>query len=405
MKDNLKHIVILPRWYPNKTDIQLGIFIQRQLILLKDDLKLTVVYAQQLDNTEHKFELIKNNRDKNFTELLIYFKSSKGIFKKIINFRRFRKAQKLGLKQIEAEIDAFHIQVPYRTAIPALQANRKFNTPFFVTEHWSGHLNGLFLQKNSIDKWLYRFILKRASKISTVSTILQSKFKANTGFNSELIPNLIEKSIVDSSQNTIDSNYINILSVADLIDETKNQSSLLIAFKIALNSQKNLRLTLIGGGPDEEKIRKLAKDLDLQDENLTFAGRQNHEYVLAAMNNCDFYICNSRFETFGMTVAEALMCGKPVISTRCGGPEEFLNDSNSIQIDVNGKTSSNNSNDFTLPIRDYNPATDNYIELSQAINKMAITYPDYNSANISSQIEATFGKEAIRQKWLAFYQD
>ena len=40
------------------------------------------------------------------------------------------------------------------------------------------------------------------------------------------------------------------------------------------------------------------------------------------------------FETFGMVCAEALFMGKPVVSTRSGGPEEFLSEENSILIAV-----------------------------------------------------------------------
>lgn len=40
---------------------------------------------------------------------------------------------------------------------------------------------------------------------------------------------------------------------------------------------------------------------------------------------CDFFVLNSNFETFSVVTAEALAYGKPVIATRCGGPEEFVN--------------------------------------------------------------------------------
>mgnify|MGYP003310124560 FL=1 len=44
-------------------------------------------------------------------------------------------------------------------------------------------------------------------------------------------------------------------------------------------------------------------------------------------------IVNSHFETFSIICAEALLCGIPVISTKCGGPESFLNDETGILID------------------------------------------------------------------------
>jgi hypothetical protein len=41
-----KNILILPRWYPNKEDIQLGNFIRQQALLLKDDFAIYVIYVQ-----------------------------------------------------------------------------------------------------------------------------------------------------------------------------------------------------------------------------------------------------------------------------------------------------------------------------------------------------------------------
>ena len=37
-------------------------------------------------------------------------------------------------------------------------------------------------------------------------------------------------------------------------------------------------------------------------------------------------ICASYFEGYNLTVAEALILGVPVISTKCAGPVEILND-------------------------------------------------------------------------------
>lgn len=62
------------------------------------------------------------------------------------------------------------------------------------------------------------------------------------------------------------------------------------------------------------------------------------EYVSGAEKNamvahCDCYVSLHRSEGFGLTVAEAMLLSKPVIATRYGGTQEFLNDENAYLVD------------------------------------------------------------------------
>jgi glycosyltransferase involved in cell wall biosynthesis len=50
----------------------------------------------------------------------------------------------------------------------------------------------------------------------------------------------------------------------------------------------------------------------------------SHERALATIAQADALICFSHYETFGITCAEALCMGVPVIYTPCGGPEEYI---------------------------------------------------------------------------------
>ncbi|MCG8575077.1 MAG: glycosyltransferase [Flavobacteriales bacterium] len=379
MKNTKQHILILPRWYPNKEDIQLGIFIRNQAKLISSHYQVSLVYVQADATAQSTFELLEDHSN-GFHELVVYFKSANGPLRKWINYRRYRKAQKLAYAKVKGAIDLCHVHVPYRSAGLALELLRTKNIPFLITEHWSGHLNGLYQQKNAADKKLYKKIVGKATAVSTVSQLLQQKFKSNTGYDSVVIPNYIEKADITSKEQKSDEK-IRILSVSDFYEEAKNISGLLSGFHLALlNLKQEVELKIVGDGPDREKIQEFYSRLGFEKNQVVFTGRAPHEEVLDVMNQCDFYICNSNFETFGMTVAEALLAGKPVICTNCGGPEEFLNSNNSIQIEKKNDS-----------------------QLSEAIQQMCTKYQNYDSSKISSEIEARFGKEAILKAWIDFY--
>lgn len=77
---------------------------------------------------------------------------------------------------------------------------------------------------------------------------------------------------------------------------------------------------IIGTGPDFEIIKELKDNLQL--ENLILFGEQGNpfKYVRVA----DVFLMPSVTEAYGMVVTEALILGKPVISTNTRGPSEIL---------------------------------------------------------------------------------
>jgi glycosyltransferase involved in cell wall biosynthesis len=358
-------------------DIQLGIFIQRQILLMKDDFDFYVVYTQAVPDLEQTYEIVESNSH-GFTENVVYFRAAKGPFRKIIQFFRYRKAQKIGLSKIPDSFNGCHVHVPYRSAMPALNFKKRAGIPFLITEHWSGHLNGQFNKKNFIDKWMYRRVLKKAAAISTVSKALKYNFKLNTGTDSTVIPNYIERASISATKKQKES--IEILSVGDIHDPTKNFSGLIQAFERAQQENKQLVLTIVGDGPDRQKIENLAYKSAIPAASIQFKGRLPHHQVLKEIMQCDFYICNSNYETFGMTVAEALYAGKPVICTRCGGPEEFMTDENGLLIDPNAPK-----------------------QLTATILKMANEFKFYETTKLAQPIENQFGQMAVRKAWKQFY--
>jgi rhamnosyl/mannosyltransferase len=76
-------------------------------------------------------------------------------------------------------------------------------------------------------------------------------------------------------------------------------------------------IVIVGEGPLEPELRRLAAELDLGDR-VRFAGRVEDEQLPAYYQACDAFVLPSfaRTEAFGVVQVEAMAAGLPVVSTR-----------------------------------------------------------------------------------------
>ena len=89
------------------------------------------------------------------------------------------------------------------------------------------------------------------------------------------------------------------------------------------NGCTNISWWIVGGGPEESALRELIKEKNLE-EYVTMLGMQSNPYPY--IKQADLYVQPSRIESFGLTITEALVLGKPVISTKTDGGTELISD-------------------------------------------------------------------------------
>ncbi|MBI5401169.1 MAG: glycosyltransferase family 4 protein [Candidatus Yonathbacteria bacterium] len=87
----------------------------------------------------------------------------------------------------------------------------------------------------------------------------------------------------------------------------------------------NLKFLILGIGPDENMLRKLAKEKGVEDR-VQFLGQVLHEDMPKYLKVSDIFIRPSRSEGLGNSFLEAMAAGLPVIATPVGGIPDFLFD-------------------------------------------------------------------------------
>ena len=171
------------------------------------------------------------------------------------------------------------------------------------------------------------------------------------------------------------------MMVADLVDRTKNVSGVLRALAATRSQGNDFQLEIIGDGPDRGMLHTLADQLGIA-AHVRWHGRLAHTDVLPAMAATGTVIVNSNFETFSVVTGEALASGKPVIATRCGGPEAFITPQNGILI----------------------PVADDIV-LAQAMVRIAGEHENYSPATVRESVSQRFSPKAIAEGFDAVYQN
>ena len=118
-----------------------------------------------------------------------------------------------------------------------------------------------------------------------------------------------------------DSDFV-IGTVGRLFNDHKKITDIIEAIYILKNIE-NLKLIVIGGGRDEELIRRKARDLEILDR-VIFTGYQFDTAPFYKL--MDVFCIASQREGFGLVAAEAMLHKLPVIATRVGGLQNVVVD-------------------------------------------------------------------------------
>lgn len=130
-------------------------------------------------------------------------------------------------------------------------------------------------------------------------------------------------------------------------------------------------LHIAGDGPERASLQALANELGVADR-VQWLGALSPSEVPRRQAQADAFVLASRHETFGVVVAEALMCGRPVLATRCGGPEALVGDGDGLLV----------------------PA-DDVPALADGLERLVSSLPGFDAAAIRRRALARFSRAAV----------
>ncbi len=384
---NKKHILHLPKWYPHPADVQNGVFIKKHIEAVPKKYDCSVVFATSARQKENL--KIESKTEENVFTVKVFFREfeQRNILKPVIHTIRYLSAMRKGMNLAKKQFGKpaiIHAHVVLRTALLAWILAFYHHIPFIITEHWSGFMNGDFQRKNLIYQKLVIFVMRRAAKIVVVSKNLKESLVTIGIKDSKfsIIPNIVDAlPQAENRRFTASPGRIIFLSVADLVDRIKNISDV-IKTVAELPENFETEYWIVGDGEDKEKLVQLTESFGLLNNKIFFLGRKNNDEVLKIINEVDFLVLNSFTETFSVVTAEALLAGKPVIATRCGGPEIFVNETNGILIEPGNRAA-----------------------LKASIINMMGNYKSYNPEILKNPIREKFGREAVGKEILAIYDE
>lgn len=139
--------------------------------------------------------------------------------------------------------------------------------------------------------------------------------------------------IINLSEDSYEINNSELLtfSTVGCLEPTKGYDRLINVCKKLKDEGVNFKLNIIGEGYCHNELQNQVKDFEL--ENTVFLlGYQTNPYKF--VKNSDLFICSSRTEGLSTAVTEAIILGKPVVSTDVSGAKEILGENNEYGIVV-----------------------------------------------------------------------
>lgn len=206
-------------------------------------------------------------------------------------------------------------------ALSVVGGNIPFVTSLYGTEVFE------FPNKSILHKSVLGFVSKTAREVLSTSYVMAAEYK-------KLYPDLNKPTItpfgVDVNKfKPIGNGRIHgseiCIGIVKKLEWKYGVDILIKAAKIILErNSKSIKFEILGGGSQEDNLKKMAYDLGISN-HIKFIGWIENNQVPRYINNFDVFVVPSRCnESFGVAAVEAQACGVPVIVSDIGGLPEVI---------------------------------------------------------------------------------
>jgi teichuronic acid biosynthesis glycosyltransferase TuaC len=333
------NVLVVSRLYPRPTDPVLGIFVEEEALALSRSCRVKVVSPapwfpplkplkrwylySQLPSRERRRGLeVLRPRVLFLPRNLLFGLLGCSLY---LSLRRWA-------NEIEKDfpIDLIHAHTVYPDGFAAVMLGRALLKPTVITAHGGDVTVHL---RHPVVRRLGRWALSNADHVIVVSSSLKRALVQDHGIEAEkvtIIPNGVDVNTFAPMPSAEARARLGLhaegskLLYVGAIAQSKGLAYLLRAVhRLRHTSAWPVELILVGEGEYERAARALARGLEIADA-ATFAGQRPNDEIPLWINASDVLVLPSLSEGFGVVLAEAMACGKPVVATTCGGPEDIV---------------------------------------------------------------------------------
>jgi L-malate glycosyltransferase len=291
-------ILVLSPWYPTEAQPSPGVFVRDQVEALK---------------TRHEVEVVAPEYPKSPIKWL--------------NHRLWEQAAYDHAKSMPF-MDLIHAHVVLPAGHLAVKLGRERGVPVVLTEHsspFSMHTRRRWERRRTIET------LAAVDGLVSVSEGLRSQMlRVNKHARVEVVGNLVDTEFFAPGPAGKKDLPTRFLMLGRLDPQKGFRYGLEAAAHLLLRGHSGFHLAIVGEGPArtdlEGYVRNRLNHPEYREMRCSFKGELDREGVRRELRASDCLLAPSLHETFGLVVAEALACGKPVITTRCGGIEGLIDE-------------------------------------------------------------------------------
>lgn len=379
----MNYALWLVSWYPNRTDIFSGDFIERHAKATALFCKVIVLFITKDEKLKYGKVEIEQSMEDNLIVYKIYYGKFLwgGRREKLLSLIKYITLQKKMYAQISSlygKPEIVHVHVALKAGLLARYLKRQ-KKPYLLTEHWSGYYlekprniyNSGFLLRS-----LTKSVLKNASVVLPVAKSLAAAIKKLINVPFVVIPNVVNtelffyKSPVVEKIRFIHPSFMNF---------SKNPEGIIEAAKLLADEGYVFEILMIGR--INPALIALAGEFSILNNYILFKEEVTYAQIAIEMQQSSALIMFSRFESLPCVILEALCCGLPVISSDVGGIPEVINEQNGILV-----------------------MNENKIQLKEAMKKMIDNYTFYNRKSISEDAVNQFRFPVVGKKIHELYK-